>query len=135
METIKNLFNYFFQPYPGTFFQYYILFIIIAVLFIGAGVYAKLYIKQNKKDKPLRRLLSIYPSQWITAGVCLGIYLFFRANSIPYLSSRFLLAIIMILGVYSVMKAARIYTQKYPLEKKKFEELQKKNKYVVKKKK
>ena len=129
-HLIINLFTYLFHPNPGKAFNYYIILIILAVLLLALAVIISILVKKAKEDKAFRRLFRSFPKKFITIDLCLIFYLACRYTQIPFFSTRILLFIILAVIALMFIMIINTYINKYPPEKKKYEEQEEKNKYI-----
>ena len=134
MTHILNFLQYRFQAIPFTPFKYQYLMLAIAIIGIIASIALKIYIKKNKEDKILKKLLKSAPKKFITISVLLILYVLARYEYMAYLSMRFVNFIIIGFGIYYLITYFNLYYKVYPIEKKKHDELVQNNKYLPRKK-
>ena len=133
MNLVLNSLNYFFSPSPGKHFAYYIPLLVFAILLIALAIAIFIMVKQAKSDKAFRHIFKSYPQKLVIIGACLGLYLGCRYEQIPFLSTRFVLFIILAIAAIFLFLMGRSYLYTYPQEKKKYEEQEEKNKYIPRK--
>ncbi len=129
MQTINQFFLYFFQSPPSA-FQYAMALWVYVVLLIGAAVGIVVMIKKNKEDKAFKKVFRNFPTKLVTIGVLLAFYLLSREYSIPLLSMRIMLAVILAVSVYVDYTLVMAYLKKYPEEKKFRHDREQINKYI-----
>lgn len=130
MQTINDIISYVFHPNPGRSFSYYIVLLALIVFFLGFSIFLKIYIKKNKNDKAFKKLFRNYPGRFQLVTLFLILYLFFRYYAVVFLSMRIFLYIILLSGVMVIYAMGNAYLKKYPMEKKRYEEQNVKNKYL-----
>ncbi len=135
MQSVNQFINYVFDPLPPSTFFYLIPLIVFSVLFLAFSVFLRLRIKRAKDDKPFRRLFRAWPGRIETVTGILATYLLSRYFHIAFLSTRFLLFLILITSGYIIYRLLRAYLIEYPLEKKRHSLQMEKNKYMPGKKK
>ena len=133
MTIILDLINYIFSPSPGKAFNYYLFLLVLAALLIAFSAYLFMLVKKAKEDKTFKKLFRKYPGNLITISVCILIYLGARYTQVPFLSTRFLLFIVLGTLIFFAVQMVNTYINIYPREKKKHHELMEKNKYIPKK--
>ena len=121
MESLKQFVLNLITVTPGSDFKYYWLLIILIILVTALAVFIKVYIKKHKEDKAFKHLFKRYPARLINFNLLLGFYLFFRYYSVPYLSVRLLLYIIMLWGIYLAYRMINSYHREYHIQKKRHE--------------
>lgn len=135
MQTINNIILYFFNPVPGTHFNYYPVIIGIIVILVALSIFIPIHIKRNKDDKAFKKLFRVYPSKLQLVGIIFTLYVLSRLYSVPFFSMRFMLYILLGVTAFLIYHMVKTYLNKYPEEKKRRNERDERNKYLVKKKK
>ncbi len=135
MRTLSNIFGYFFSPNPGKQFIYYYPLIALALALTIFSIYLMMLLKNKKDDKTFKRLFRSYPRKLQIIAFTILLYLGCRYTQIYFLSSRFILAIILIIIGVTAYFMVNSYINKYPQEKKKHHEQMEKNRYMPRKKK
>ncbi|HLG25487.1 MAG TPA: hypothetical protein VI588_01680 [Candidatus Gracilibacteria bacterium] len=134
METINQIFIYFFQPNPSRLFQYAIPLWILTAMLIAAAVFIIVRIRASKNDKSFKKTFRSYPTRLITAAVLLALYLLSRGSAVPFFSMRLMLFVVLGITGYLIYRLMKAYTREYPEEKKLRHDREELNKYIPRKK-
>lgn len=118
MEYIKLIFNYLFNPNPGTAFSYYIPLIILAsLLIVGSILFSYYYKKKKKTNFAFKRLFKKLSNRLLLIGILFFVLIALRYENIPYFSMRILLYVLLFFLLYIIYKYIKVYTVVYPKEK------------------
>ena len=134
INKIASLYLYLFSIKPPARFGFsgLLTFIVVAVWILA--IFLKFQIKKNRKDKAFKRSFRAYPWRLFNFGLLLGIYLYCRSQFIPYLSTRFLLLLILCWGAWIAYTLVNAFLNKYPQAKKLLDEQDKMHKFLPKRK-
>lgn len=111
MDTINAALTYLFAV-PPTSFEYQTLVLAFVGILTVASIGGHFWIKTlNYK---IKGKISSYPVKGLTTAAGIAAAIFFRANSVPMLSGRAVLAFMIVLGIYFIITPFRIYNQALP---------------------
>ncbi len=133
MSFFLDALQYLFDPLPVGPFKYLYVLIAVAAISLVASVALRIYLKQQKDDKILRKLFRKLPGKLQIFALTEAVYILVRYERMPYLSIRFLNYIILAYGIFVAVNAAQLYFKVYPAEKKHHEQQLKLNKYLPRK--
>ena len=135
MEWINSFISYVFTPFPGRNFSYYMTVLLVILILLGLSVYIRIKSKKNKDDKAFKKIIRPYKNKLDTLSGLLIAYLVCRYYSIPFLSMRFLLYVLLGITLVALYFLIKKYRKDYPALKKHRKEQLEKNKYIPRKRK
>jgi len=133
MSLLLDILKYLFNPIPLGNFKYIYFFLGLAVLALVASIVLRLYLKKNKEDKIFRKLFRGVPGKLQLLAFVEALYVLARYENMPYLSMRIVNYIILVYGLYLIIRNLQIFIKVYPAEKKRHHEQLEANKYLPRK--
>lgn len=127
---MDNFPDYLFNPKPPFPFKYQWVIIGIFCLTIIFGIFIPILIKMKSQDSPPYKALSSKISNLIWFGFIGLLLLFFRWQSIPYLSARLLFFILLIALFFWLIFLVRYITKDFKKQLKDYQEKIQKLKYL-----
>ncbi len=135
MSSLIELIKYLFNPAPGSYMGSRYVILAAAIVLIALSFILRFYLRKNKNDKALKNTFKGYVGHLQTIGILLGLYLVFRYASLPFLSARAVLYVIIGAIIYIFGRAIYDYKKVYPDIKEKYKAVMEKEKYMPGKKK
>lgn len=129
-----SILEYFLYPIPGSKFNYYVTFLVIAAVLAVGGIALKIYIKKTgSENRSFKKLFHNVPYYLFWVVTFLLLNLAARHERFPLVGARFVLYITCLAALYLIGKNLYVFFKVYPTEKNRFKETPSQKKYTIEK--